>query len=69
MMIPLFLALVMLTTQAQVNPDDCNCRSELLRVEIADSVLNGEGLAGDEKGFALSALESFCLRTPSRRAS
>jgi len=57
--IPLFLALLMLTTQAQVNPEDCNCRSELLRVEIADSVLNGNGIASDEKGFALTALEAF----------
>lgn len=59
MIIPLFLALLMLTTQAQVNPEDCKCRSELLRVEIADYVLNGNGITGEGKGFAFSALESF----------
>jgi hypothetical protein len=56
--IPLLLSLLMLSSQAQVNPEDCNCRSELLRVEIADSVLNGDS-AENGKGFALAALESF----------
>lgn len=59
MIIPLFLALLVLTTQAQDKPEDCNCRSELLRVEIADSVLNSNGVTGEEKGFAVAALESF----------
>lgn len=59
-MIIISLLLILLPISwAQVNPDDCNCRSELLRVEIADTVLNGNGVTGDNQGFALSALESF----------
>lgn len=59
MILSLIFSLILLPSWSQTNPEDCNCRSELLRVEIADSVLNGNSITGEGQGFALSALESF----------
>lgn len=60
----LLLMLLLLATAAWANsesPEDCACKSELIRVEIAESVLTGGSAAtGDSsKGFALNALEAF----------
>lgn len=59
MILPLLFLLTSLSHGTEINPEDCNCRSELLRVEISDSVLGGgEGVASGG-GLATSALQSF----------